>query len=473
MVGAAENLLHNTIARSLLEVQHITFGYGKQLLLYDVSLQIAHGEMVGLLGPNGSGKTTLLRLMSGILQPQQGQVVLEGRALQQWGRRKVAQRIAVVPQEFHMPFDFTVEQMVEFGRTPFVNPFWGSRSMQDRLLVQESMQATGVDGLATRVFHELSGGERQRVALAMALAQQPMLLLLDEPTAHLDIKYQVEILALAQRLNRERGVTIVAAIHDLNLAARYFPRLLLFQRGVVADAGPAEVLEPGLLGRVYGIEVQVGILRGSEYLSVLPPARVGEQDAGGDRRDRALRRSDPHGEAMVHVIAGGGSGEVLMRALADVAIPFVAGALNVGDSDHTLALRLASRVITEQPFAPISPAALKEVRDSLAHVSVLVLCPTAIGPGNLALIEEAAYAAQRGLPVIVLNTVDVNSVCLSGEKKPLDNKELDQTGIATRDYTDGRGIKIMESLLQNGAIVASSVSKALEIIKRHLDAFVA
>src|SRR5215472_7515084 len=146
---------------SLLELEHITFGYDQQPLLYDVSLHVVAGEMVGLLGPNGSGKTTLLRLISGVLQPQQGQVLLEGRTLRQWGRRKVAQRIAVVPQELHMPFDFTVEQMVELGRTPFVSTFWGSRSEQDRRLVRESMQATGVESFATRVFYELSGGERQ------------------------------------------------------------------------------------------------------------------------------------------------------------------------------------------------------------------------------------------------------------------------------------------------------------------------
>jgi iron complex transport system ATP-binding protein len=464
-IGARHDPYGSRLTTSpLLELQHITFGYDQQTLLCDVSLHIARGEMVGLLGPNGSGKTTLLRLISGVLQPQQGQVVLEGRTLRQWGRRRVAQRIAVVPQELHMPFDFTVEQMVELGRTPFVNAFWGSRSAQDRLLVRESMQATGVESFATRVFHELSGGERQRVTLAMALAQQPALLLLDEPTAHLDIKYQVEILELAQQLNRERGVTIVAAMHDLNLAARYFPRLLLFQREVVADAGPAMVLEPGLLSRVYGIQVQVGILRGAEHLSVLPPERAEEVKGGRGCRDSTLCSSNSYNglspsssyadlsspiHPMVHVIAGGGAGEMLMRALADVAIPFVAGALNIGDSDHTLALRLASKVITEQPFAPISSVALKQVRDSLAYVRILVLCPTAIGPGNLALIEEAIPAAQRGLSVIVLNTSD----------------------LAARDYTGGKGIECMETLLQSGAIVANSVSEALELIKQYLGAY--
>ena len=214
--------------------------------------------MLGLLGPNGSGKTTLLRLISGLFHPQQGRVLLEGRNLQQWGRRRTAQRIAVVPQELHIPFAFTVEHMVSLGRTPFVKPFLGERTAHDQMIVEDAIHAAGVAPLATRIFNELSGGERQRVMIAMALAQEPSLLLLDEPTSHLDIKYQIETLELVQRLNRERGVTVIAAMHDLNLASRYFSRLLLFQRGIVADAGPAEVLEPALLSRVYGVECACG-----------------------------------------------------------------------------------------------------------------------------------------------------------------------------------------------------------------------
>jgi iron complex transport system ATP-binding protein len=330
-----------SIAPVLLEVKGVTFGYEREPLLYDVHVQVRKGEMVGLLGPNGSGKTTLLRLVSGVLRPQQGTIILGGRDLPDWGRRGVARNIAVVPQELHVSFAFTVEQMVNLGRTPFVN-LLGSRSSLDANIVLDAMNAAEIGPLAGRIFNELSGGERQRVMVAMALAQQPKLLLLDEPTAHLDIKYQIDVLELVQRLNRERGVTVIAAMHDLNLAARYFPRLLLFQRGVVADAGPAEVLEPHLLKRVYGIDVQVGILRGAEHLSVLPP---GSEVVEDEREEES--------QSQVLVMAGGGSGERLMRALADARIPFIAGALNIGDSDHALALRLAREVITEQPYAPI------------------------------------------------------------------------------------------------------------------------
>ncbi len=329
------------------------------------------------------------------------------------------------------------------GRAPFIRTFFGGRRHRDNEVVHEAMQAANVTALAKRVFQELSGGERQRVMIAMALAQEPRILLLDEPTAHLDIKYQIETLDLVRQLNQEQGVAVIAALHDLNLAARYFSRLVLFQRGVVADGGPTEVLEPDLLSRVYGVDVQVGILRGSEHISVLPPGSKGKETA----------QSRHTAQPLVHVIAGGGSGEMMMRALADEHIPFVAGVLNIGDSDHTLALRLAENVIVEQPYAPVSPSALEQMRASLTQVRMLIVCPVAIGPGNLALLQEAVQAAQRGLQVILLSAAD-------------DNKEArgESTGMAARDYTGGWAVKLERQLLQAGAVVKNTVSAALETV---------
>src|SRR5713226_3270047 len=437
----------------LLDMQGITFGYNRQPLLYDVHFQVGAGEMVGLLGPNGSGKTTLLRLISGVLRPQQGTVVLDGRDARAWGRREMARRVAVVPQEMHVPFAFSVEELVSLGRTPYQR-LLGSSTKEDQRIVHNAMQAADIEQLAGRIFNELSGGERQRVTIAMALAQRPALLLLDEPTSHLDIKYQIELLELVQRLNRETGVTVVAAMHDLNLAARYFPRLVLFQRGIVADATPAEVLEPHLLRRVYGINVQVGILRGAEHISILPP---GNDSAADDEQQAAQPR--------VHVMAGGGSGELMMRALADAHIPFSAGALNIGDSDHTLALRLAQDVITEQPYAPVSPAVLEEVRARLAQVAVLILCPVPVGPGNLSLLREAVEAAQHGITTLLFAPVAVEADAASGGVSAEEDEDalLRQIDIAARDYTGGEGVNAMRALLQHGARVVNTVREVVEV----------
>ena len=437
----------------LLDIQGITFGYQRHPLLYDMHLQVRAGEMVGLLGPNGSGKTTLLRLISGVLRPQQGAVMLDGRDARAWGRREMARRVAVVPQEMHVPFAFTVEELVSLGRTPYIS-LLGSSTQEDGRIVESALQAADIESLAGRIFNELSGGERQRVMVAMALAQRPALLLLDEPTSHLDIRYQIELLELVQRLNRETGVTVIAAMHDLNLAARYFPRLVLFQRGVVADATPAEVLEPHLLRRVYGIDVQVGILRGAEHISILPP--------GSDVVADDEPHSAPH---HIHIIAGGGSGELLMRALADAHIPFSAGALNIGDSDHTLALRLASDVITEQPYAPISQPVLEQVRTHLAHISILIVCPVPVGPGNLTLLREAAQAAQRGMTVLLLASGTGSDGETSDDLLSEEDALLRRTGIAGRDYTGGAGVEAVRALLRHGARVVNNVKEVVEVVR--------
>ncbi len=441
-------------ATALLRVEDLAFAYPGQTLFDGVRIHVQSGEMVGLLGPNGSGKTTLLRLLSGILRPQQGRIILDGRELRAWGRRGIAQRVAVVPQELQVPFAFTVEQMVTLGRTPFISLF-GNRTARDHAIVREAMSLAEVDRLAKRVFHELSGGERQRVTLAMALAQQPRLLLLDEPTSHLDIKYQVETLELVQDLNHKTGVTVIAAMHDLNLAARYFQRLWLFQRGIVADGSPAEVLEARLLQRVYGIAAQVGVMRGVEHLSVLPP---GESIAN--------KQVESTQQAGIHIMAGGGSGALIMRALADARIVFSAGVLHIGDSDHTLALRLASEVITELPFSSISESTRQHLHTRLQTLSLLIICPMPVGPGNLVLLHEAVELCQQGSPVVLLLPPDTKNVLPEDQHTPEAVIQLLCT--PARDYAHGDGTHLLQQLVESGAIIAASIGEAVAHARRVL-----
>jgi iron complex transport system ATP-binding protein len=227
------------------------------LVLRGVSLELGAGELVGLIGPNGSGKTTLLRVLSGLLVPSRGEVYLDGQDLHAFHRRQIAQRVAVVPQELVMPFAFSAYEMVMMGRTPHVRPIMGA-GPRDRQVVAEKMKLTATSALAERPFNELSGGEKQRVIIAMALAQEPEILLLDEPTVHLDINHQVEILELIKRLNRQENLTVLATMHDLNLAALYFDRLILLDEGqVVANGSPAEVLREESIRQVFQADVQV------------------------------------------------------------------------------------------------------------------------------------------------------------------------------------------------------------------------
>jgi len=243
---------------SSLWIKNVSFAYLDGLVLQDIELSIGAGEKVGLLGPNGSGKTTLLKVASGVLRPGRGEVLLGGIALSRLSRRQIAQMVAVVPQQFQIPFAFAVEEVVLLGRTPFLRPLAGE-SEGDRHATQKAMRLTGIEHLARRIFNELSGGERQRVIMAMALAQEPKLLLLDEPTANLDINHRVEILELVSRLNREQGLTVVAAMHDLNLASLYFDRLVVLKGGTIfADGPPRTVLTCELVRQVFGASVWVG-----------------------------------------------------------------------------------------------------------------------------------------------------------------------------------------------------------------------
>jgi len=237
----------------------VDFYYYKNdgLVLRGISLEVGAGELVGLIGPNGSGKTTLLRVLSGLLGPRRGQVYVDGQDIRALDRRQIAQRVAVVPQELTMPFAFSAYEMVMMGRTPHVRPILGA-GPRDRQVVAEKMALTATSALAERPFNELSGGEKQRVIIAMALAQQPEILLLDEPTVHLDINHQVEILELLKRLNRQENLTVLATMHDLNLAALYFDRLILLDRGqIVANGGPSTVLRQESIRQVFQAEVQV------------------------------------------------------------------------------------------------------------------------------------------------------------------------------------------------------------------------
>lgn len=240
-----------------LQIQQVYFSYLDGLVLHNISLSIKAGEMIGLLGPNGSGKTTLIKLASGVLKPNQGEIKLAGSSLGRLSRKAIACSVAVVPQQFNIPFAFTTTEVVMLGRTPFFRAF-AEESKGDKQFVSDALELVGISELKERRFDELSGGERQKVILAMALAQQPKLLLLDEPTVHLDIAHQVEILELVRGLNVERGLTVIAAMHDLNLASLYFDRLILLKEGrVSADGTPAQVLTEDRIMEVFSALVKV------------------------------------------------------------------------------------------------------------------------------------------------------------------------------------------------------------------------
>jgi iron complex transport system ATP-binding protein len=239
-----------------------------------VSVAVERGAMVGLLGPNGSGKTTLLRVLAGMLVPTEGRVTLDGVGIGTLARRALARRIAVVPQETHLAFDYTVREVALMGRYPHLGPF-ELEGPRDLAIVRDALAATGTVHLEHRSFATLSGGEKQRVVIASALAQQADILLLDEPTASLDLGYQLEISALVARLNRERGLTVVVATHDLNFAAGLCRSLVLLRGGRVLVAGPtAETLNAAAIRALYDVEANVWFDQRAGRVAVVPIEKV-------------------------------------------------------------------------------------------------------------------------------------------------------------------------------------------------------
>ena len=260
-----------------LTANNLSFGYGARgessFALHDVSVSIARGSLTGLLGPNGCGKTTLLKLMSGVLRPDSGVIALDGRSLSQIPGRELARHIAVVPQETHPAFDYSVMEMVLMGRHPHLGPFQ-LEGPADLAIARDALAATGTDHLADRPYMTLSGGEKQRVVIASALAQEPDLLLLDEPTASLDLGYQLEVATLLARLNRERGVTMVLATHDLNLAASLCETIVLMRSGrVLAQGATRDVLTASAIQQLYDVEADVRFHEAAGHLTVVPVRR--------------------------------------------------------------------------------------------------------------------------------------------------------------------------------------------------------
>jgi iron complex transport system ATP-binding protein len=277
--------------RTGLTASGVSFGYDKSRpvvpVVNDVSAVIPRGAIIGILGPNGSGKTTLLRLLAGLQAPWSGQIALDGIELRALGRAAVARRVAVVPQETQLAFDYTVLEIAVMGRYPHLTTF-EVEGPEDLDLARQALQATGTLHLEARPFNTLSGGEKQRVVIAAALTQfgspddpppdRTDVLLLDEPTASLDLAYQLEIRSILLDLNRRRGLTVIVSTHDLNMAAGLCRDLILLDRGRVLAAGPVDaMLNPTLIQQLYDVDVDITTHPRTGRLTVVPVARASKR----------------------------------------------------------------------------------------------------------------------------------------------------------------------------------------------------
>jgi iron complex transport system ATP-binding protein len=251
-----------------LALSEVSAGYGEKTILRDVSFAVTAGSLLGIIGPNGAGKTTLLRVLGGALPFSGGSLLIDGRDIRSFRRRELAQIVGFVPQTLDVPVAFTVGEFVAMGRTPYVSG-WSRLSRGDDAAIRKAMEMTDILGLDCRLVDELSAGEKQRAIVAMALAQDPQILLLDEPTAHLDIQHAWSLMGLIVKLNREHGVTVVLSSHDLNLAVEFCSHLLLMEEGrTVVHGTPLEILQAERLSRVYKHPLEIVSIQGERRFVV-------------------------------------------------------------------------------------------------------------------------------------------------------------------------------------------------------------
>lgn len=374
----------------MLEVSGVNFYYGTKRALENVTFTVEEGEFFGVIGPNGSGKTTLLRCISGIFKPQSGVVRFNGSNLQNLGKREIAKNIAMVPQSSTINFAFTALEIVMMGRNPHVSRF-RMEGQRDYKVAEKAMMLTNTEYLASRLVNTLSGGEQQRVIIARALAQEPKLMLLDEPTVHLDISHQLGIMELIRKLNKNNGITIIAVFHDLNLAAQYCDRLMLMDDGKIASIGNThQVLTPENIRKAYHVNVLVKEHPLTSSLYVIPFSSTVQKPMTD--------------KVNVHIICGGGSGAPLMKMLYDRGYDLTAGVLNVLDSDYEVAASLSIPTVEEAPFSQITRESHKRNLKFILNSNVIIVANAVFGKGNLKNLEAAKTAADHNIPIILVES---------------------------------------------------------------------
>lgn len=257
---------HEGNKKPAMEVRNLSFSYGKNWVLKDTSFQIEEGKITTIMGANGCGKSTLFNLMTQNLYPGKGNIFLRGKNIQNLALKEFARKVSIVHQYNSSADDITAERLVSFGRTPYMKLMQG-RSEADERQIRWAMEVTNTEKYRDREISRLSGGQRQRVWIAMALAQNTKILFLDEPTTYLDIRYQIEILKLVQKLNREYGITIIMVLHDMNQAIHYSDRIIGLKDGhVAAEGAPDEIITPESIRELYGITLGVTEVEGEKFV---------------------------------------------------------------------------------------------------------------------------------------------------------------------------------------------------------------
>jgi len=399
-----------------LVLEGVTAGYTAAPVVRGVDLDVRPGEVVGLVGPNGSGKTTLVRAASRALRPVDGRIRVRGTDLYAMTAREAARLVAVVPQDLAPAFSFTALEVVLMGRSPYLSR-WGGGGPEDWSRARAAMAATRVQHLADRPVDELSGGERRRVILAQALAQDAPVLLLDEPTTHLDLRHVLDLLGIVRGLAVGEGAAVLAILHDLNLAAATCDRVVVLHLGrVVAEGAPEVVVTPSLLREVYGVEADVA----PDEVTGRPSVRMA-----------APRPIIPPLGRRAHVVGGAGRGAPVMRRLAEAGFEVSAGVLHASDTDAAVAERMNLVRVSVPPFSHVDAEAEEACRALMREADLLVVCDAPFGPGNVANLRLALEAANGGVTTVL----------------------VEQVPIEERDFTGGEATDLWSALARTATVV--------------------
>lgn len=414
------------MSREILGFRHIAAAYGEREILKDVTLSIHEGEFAGLIGSNGTGKSTLIKCVSGLLSPKRGNITICGKENSSLKSQQRAQMVAVVPQSYHVDYDFTVEEIVMMGRNPYLS-FRQKEGPIDREIVENAMEMTNTENFRGRYYNELSGGERQRVVLARAIAQQPKILLLDEPTSALDVHHQIEVMELITRLNREGHMTILAVLHDLNMASRFCQRMIMLQQGTVAvDGTPQEVINRQNMESLYEMKLMIRESPLFHKPEIVPIRVTPEEKVPVPRH--------------IHMICGATEAVRLIEELDAKGYTLTAGVLNKQSEDWNICQALGIRCVDIEPFTPVTAEKQAE---------------------NLELMKNADIVLVAGIPFGESNIMNLHGL----EKTP--GKLFIHRDALFRDYTDGKLAKQIDRLEKAKRIVYIETNKEfLDILKR-------
>ncbi|WP_202319430.1 ABC transporter ATP-binding protein [Archaeoglobus neptunius] len=403
-----------------LVVKGVSVRLGSKEVLKDVTFEVKEGELVALLGPNGSGKSTILRTIFGLLKPLKGVVMFDGKWIE--NMEETAKKLGYLPQDTPIT-NLRVMEVVLLGRTPYMKGL-KKPGEDDRRIALKALRDVGMENMADRSFSELSGGERQKVMLARVFAQEPQIMLLDEPTAHLDIAAQIEIMEII-RNKVDNGMAAIVAIHDINLASSFATRILMVKDGKIVHAGKSvDVITEESIKYVFGADVSVK--RYGRGVYIVPKFRR------------------PEGTGRVHVICGGGSGINILHILREEGFAVSAGVINVLDTDWEIASELGE-VVDEAPFSQISDFSHDRNLKMIEKSDVVVLSNLSVGWGNFKNLLAALHAANMGKLVVV-----------------------NETPFSERNFAGREAEKIYEKILKKAVIVRNE-GEMLNAIRKLLD----